>query len=472
MTLGGKLWVQDLDREGPRELAGTEGARGPFWSPDSRFIGFQSDSALKKIPARGGPAVVLCQLNPIGFAGGAWSPDGNAVIFASGVPSGVYAAPGYGGSPDAIFEAGPIAHRNPLILRKTQGLQRIVVQLGAAPFVNLVLVNVQTGAERVIARGAFPAYSPSGHIVYQTAELTPGLWALPFSVEKLEPTGEAFLITADGAIPSVAADGTLAYTKFIAGGPEQLVWRDRTGVRLGTIGSPQERIGHPVLSPDGRRVAVEGVEDGNKDIWVHEIDRGVKRRLTFHPADEWRPTWSPTGNEITFSLPLEGSDDILSVSADGGGDPVLLVATAKREIAPHWSPDGEYLAYHTDDSDNPENARDLWYSKRKPDGSGFESVPFRKRAPREQAAKFSPDGRFIAYCSDEAGLTTSSLSRFQKVMVDGRCRRTAARSPVGAAMGRNSTMWKATPSWRCRSPPIQTSRSAPRNVCFGMRASG
>ena len=126
----------------------------------------------------------------------------------------------------------------------------------------------------------------------------------------MTPAGEAFPIAENAGDPSVAEDGTLVYVDLLGGGREQLVWQDREAKKLGVIGQPQDRICYPALSPDGRQVAVRGTEDNNSDVWVHEVGRSLKRRLTFDAVLDGRPILSPSGKEITFRSARQGNDDI------------------------------------------------------------------------------------------------------------------------------------------------------------------
>ena len=402
-----KLWVRDIGREQPRELAGTEDARpqGLFWSPDSQFIGFAAGRELKKVSVQGGPAITLCQLPGRIWAGGAWSFDGDSIVFSSGSPPVLHEVPARGGEAQLLFEPETSgkgsANLEPHFLPSESEGRSIVYNVGSYTDREIVVKNLETGAREVLAEGAFPRYSPSGHILYQTAAFSPGLWALPFSLETLKPVGEAFPIAENGGDPSVAGDGTLVYVDLLGGGRQQLAWRDREGKKLAVIGQPQDRIRYPALSPDGRYVAVRGTEDNNQDVWVHEVGRSLKRRLTFDAATDGLPIWSPSGKEIAFRSDRgEGYDNIHIRPADGTGEPTLLVDNPLDERPNDWSPDGKYLLYSVNDE---ETGWDLWYLKRKEDGSGFEPVPFLQSSFSERAAKFSPDGRFVAYVSDESG---------------------------------------------------------------------
>ncbi len=301
-----KLWVRDVDREQPRELAGTENAQpqGLFWSPDSQFIGFAAGNELKKVSVQGGPAITLCQLPGRIWEGGAWSLDGDSIVLSSGSPPVLHEVPARGGEPKLLFEPETsekgTANLQPHFLLVESGARSIVYNVGSYTDREIVVKNLETGEREVLADGAFPRYSPSGHILYQTAAFSPGLWALPLSLETLKPTGEAFPIAENAGDPSVAGDGTLVYVDFSGGGRQQLAWRDREGKKLEVIGQPQDRIVFPALSPDGRQVAVRGTEDNNQDVWMHDVGRSLKRRLTFDAATDGLPIWSPSGKEIAF----------------------------------------------------------------------------------------------------------------------------------------------------------------------------
>ena len=182
-----KLWVRDVGREQPSELAGTENARhqGLFWSPDSQFIGFASGNELKKVSVQGGPAITLCPLPGTIWEGGAWSPDGSSIVFSAGTPPVLHEVPARGGEAQLLFEPetsekGP-ANIQPHFLPVESGARSIVYNVGSYTDREIVVKNLATGEREVLAEGAFPRYSPSGHILYQTAALSPGLWALPFS---------------------------------------------------------------------------------------------------------------------------------------------------------------------------------------------------------------------------------------------------------------------------------------------------
>lgn len=182
------------------------------------------------------------------------------------------------------------------------------------------------------------------------------------------------------------------------GGTQQLIWVDRRGTVLGSIGQPQESIRTPALSPDGRRVAIAATEENrNQHIWIQDIARGTKTRLTFDAAGDRLPVWSPAGDQIAFEAMWSGAGDIFIQAVDGRGVAHPLVTGPLREFAPDWARDGKYLIYQVTD---PKTRNDLWYlplpGERKP-------VPFLQTPFNEAQPAVSPDGRLVAYQSDEFG---------------------------------------------------------------------
>ncbi len=400
------LWIRDLANEQVREIQGTESARYPFWSPGSEFIGFGSGQELRKISLEGTAAITLCELPPRWFVGGAWSPDGDSIVFSSDNPLKLYEVPARGGTAKLLFEPeesekGPAAVL-PHFLPSEAAARSVLFGNGSYYDTDIVLKNLESGERLSLGTGAFPQYSATGHIVYQTNSGEGGLWALPFSIGTLEPTGEAFPIAQDVAYPSVANDGTLVYVDDAGGvSLQQLIWTDREGNKLGEIGQPQASIGPPNLSPDERRVAAPGYDgDSANEIWIHEVDRPVKTRFTFDPGNDWFAAWTPSGKDIMFTSRRNGNADIFTKAADGSGEAEVLVGTSAHEDTPEWSLDERYFMYNPR---GPETQRDVVYCERQQDGSLGEIVAFLQTEFEEAAPKFSPDNRFVVYASNESG---------------------------------------------------------------------
>ena len=403
----GKLWVRDLDQEESREVEGTEGARQPFWSPDSEFVGFARGSELKKVSLAGGRPVQLCEVRSQYCQGATWSPDRSRIVFSAWVqgPQRLFEVPARGGTPSLLIEPDEteqsLRFQTPHFIASATGSRILLFAKGTQVEPQILMRNLDTSEETVLADGYAPAYSPSGHILYQTGRIESGLWALPFSVEKLKPTGEVFSIARHGIAPSVSRDGTLVYLDPQGASSWQLVWRDRTGKKVGVIGQPQQEIVQVALSPDGKRVAVRGTEQDNRDIWVHQVDRPIKNRLTTNPGLDALPVWAPSGDRLAYISERSGQRDIFMTAADGSAkEKPLLVMTALSELVHDWSADGRHILYT---QRLPETGYDLWYLRFKDNSSGFEEAAFLQTKFNEKRGKFSPDGRYVAYVSDETG---------------------------------------------------------------------
>ena len=413
-----RLWIHDLERGTSRPLEGTEGADDPFWSPGSDFIGYFAGAQIRTIPARGGMPTRVYErpgsTNDFGgdvrFRGGAWRPDGNSIVFSE--DGKLYEVPARGGTPQLLVspeEPGQSSEpskgatgliRWPHFLPPEDGARVLVYTFGSESERTMMVHDLDSGRREVLGPGELPFYSPSGHLLYQAGPRTYDLWALPFSLGALQGTGPAFSITQNGRHPTVSADGTLTYIDVSSSEPQQLVWWDREGNKLGTIGEPHTgEIRHPSLSPDGRRVVVDAFENGNQDIWIHEVDRPVKTRLTTHEAVDFFATWSPKGDQIAFSSGRTGGFDIYVVRADGSEKPIPLVhPSVFTEYLTDWWADEGILVFTR--LGMPKADQMILYLERKEKGEGYEEVLFLENG---RMAKLSPDGRYMAYESDHSG---------------------------------------------------------------------
>ena len=395
----GSVWVRDLHQFESRALEGVEGFDWPCASPDSRFVAFRDGGELKKVALRGGPVTTLCETFS-GMLGCSWSPDGSMIVFGS--LEGLFEVSSQGGVPEAVGieqedrQPAYLPHFLPL-----EG-QRKVLLAGGSPSgaAEVHVVDLETGQQQELGPGTRPVYSPTGHILYQSQFPVGDLWALPFSAEETKPTGEPFPIEQDTRMHSVSNDGTLVYFHALsAEGDDELLWRDRAGNELGRIGQPQYRIRYPALSPDGRRVAV-ATEVDNRDIWIHEVDRPVKTRVTSHEGMDNFPTWSPKGDRLAYSSDRTGDRDLYIIPADGSQEPTQILAAPEfRQYITDWSPDEKILLFDRGERGD----ADLWYLKRKDDGASYEEVPFLQSRFNERTAKFSPDERYVAYSADDSG---------------------------------------------------------------------
>jgi len=406
----GGLWLRDLDQIDPRPLSGTNKALRPFWAPDSEWLGFLRDGSLWRISIRGGQAAAIA--SGVGeFGGGSglsWGAS-DRIVFALG-GGGLAEVSASGGDPKNLLEPTPGEEgdlHEPWLLPRGAGVLFVAHRLASTADSLYVLADgkrkllLQLDGQRI----GRPVYSPTGHILYHRQAANAGLWAVPFSLSRLETTGEPFLVAPDGSLPTVSDDGTLLYVRGGGGGTRSLVWVGRDGTLEEEVGQPQTRIGHPSISPDGRFVAVMGLENDNGDIWVHDIQRGTHSRLTFTPPMDWEPCWSPDGRQVIFWDGVTRA--ISSKAADGTGEVKRLVAEDTLDSGnPAMTPDGRTMALWVKTATN-KNDIDILPL----DGDG-KLVPLIHSPANESDPQISPDGNYLAYVSDESGRQEIYLTRF------------------------------------------------------------
>jgi len=399
------LWVRPLDALSAQQLAGTEGAFHPFWSPDSRFLGFFADGKLKKIDAAGGPPITLCEA-PMG-RGGTWNLDG-VIIFAPNNTGALHRVSASGGASSEVTKLdearGELSHRWPCFLPDGRHFLYLgrgsILSEGETAAICVASLDSQ-GSKLLLRANSNTAYT-QGHLLY----LREGaLLAQPFDARRLETTGDAFPIAEQiqhipalgRGVFSVSENGVLAYQTGSATGNLQLTWFDRSGKPLGVLDDPAPNA-NPKLSPDGKRLAVviTDPQTGHPDIWLYELARGIKTRFTFDPAGEREPIWSPDGSRIVFTSNRKGHFDLYQKSANGAGSEELLLESNFDKAPSSFSPDGRFLLYSAVD---PKTKADLWVL---PLGGDRKPFPFLQTEFTESFGQFSPDGRWIAYRSDES----------------------------------------------------------------------
>lgn len=358
--------------------------------------------------------MTVCEMTEV-ISAASWSPDGASIVFAAGAPAALYIAAVDGGSPRLLIppklpqgepeQPMPGWITNPWFLPGRGRQTALFVSLGLTPAFNsatIMAIDTKTGSRHVVAPGNYPAYSPTGHLLYRSGS---DLWARSFSPDRLQLDGEAFRIARNATDHSVASDGTLVYREVPA---SQLSWLDRAGSRLGRVGQPADLIFYPALSPDGRRIAAEVAEADHYDIWVSEVLRDSRIRLTSHPATEILPVWSPNGEEVAYGSYRSGNIDIFVRRADASSDERPLAVTAFNERATDWSPQERHILYSLL---SPKTGYDLWYLERSAAGAWEPHVLLETRA-NERGAKFSPDGSYVAYLSDESGRNEVYVRQF------------------------------------------------------------
>ena len=401
-----RLWLRPLDTATAHPLAGTEGASSPFWSPDSRSVGFFGDSSLKRVDLAGGSPQTL---TTAAARGGAWSADG-VILFTPTTGSPLFRIPASGGAAVAVTTlAKQQSHRFPQFL--PGGRQFLFYATGTPDTQGIYLGSLDAPeTTRLTAADGAGVYDPAGPGLAGASR--EGGWVLfvrggTLLAQRLDLTRRALTgdpvtvadpVAVDGtsfaSAVSVSAAGLVAYRPGGAN-RRQLTWFDRAGTALGTVGAPDENLLSPRLSPDGRRVAVSRAVQGNSDIWLLDADRTT--RFTFDPSPDRFPLWSPDGSRIVFDSTRTGHRDLYQKPSGGAGSDALLVASPQDKVPSDWSADGRFLLYQSID---PQTSYDLWVVPRDGDRTPF---VFLKTPFDERRAQFSPDGRWVAYMSNESG---------------------------------------------------------------------
>jgi len=408
----GQIWLRPLDSLEARPLAGSEGtvADGrPMWSPDSRYIAFFAGGKLKKVPVAGGPAQTICDANG---ADGSWSTRGE-IIFDGQANTPLMRVSAAGGiaKPEVLpadFEDAP--------------------SLGWPEFLpdgkRLLFIGDLTGEEGTVmlhevgtseTKALTPAdsrvqYAEPGYLIYVLDGM---LVAHPFDAGKGELEGEPMPLADNVGSSAVgladfsaAADGTLVFRSGESGG-RRLLWYDRAGTDLGAVAEGSE-FRNTCLSPDASKV-VSGITDddsGNRDLWIHDLDRGVASRFTFDPAVDSNPLWSPDATQIVFSSTRDEKRGLYRKDASGVGAAELLLEVDDGASPNSWSSDGRFLLYNTRGADT---SWDIWALPM--DGSG-EPFPVLKSEFFEVRPSFSPDGKWFAYESNESGRSEIYVRQF------------------------------------------------------------
>jgi serine/threonine protein kinase/dipeptidyl aminopeptidase/acylaminoacyl peptidase len=407
------LWVRSLDSLQAQPLLGTEGATLPFWSPDSRFIGFFADGKLKKIEASGGPPLTLCDAP--GGRGGTWNGDGT-IVFSPFFSTPLFRVSATGGKPVPVTNLDPSrgesTHRWPYFLPDG----RHFLYLAGNPFTaagnptnSIMLGSLDSKETKLLFHSHSNAIFASGHILFLRLNT---LMAQPFDAKRLEFTGDAFPVAepVEDVIPRVqgvfssSENGVLVYSQGGVAGSRQLIWFDRTGKQIGAVPGA-DSYSDPHISPDGKELAFS-LESPGTDIWLYDIARGVKTRFTFGSSSSTgnlSPVWSRDGRRIVYTSIREGGFGIYQKAADGSGGEELLVQPSLEQKYPmDCSPDGKSILFVKWETNR---GPAIWVlplqGERKP--YLFNQAQQSQALSIQTTAHFSPDGKWLAYSSSESG---------------------------------------------------------------------
>jgi len=412
-TTDRRLWIRSLDTLQAIPLPGTEGASKMFWSPDSQFIAFFAQGKLKKIALSGGPAQILC--NAPEANGGTWNRDG-VIVFPLSLTSGMFQVSAGGGAPVPLAKLGASAtvvqQISPEFLPDGRhflysdsgihGERGIYVgSLDGMPAIRL-LPDLSNASYVQAAGGP----GQDGYLLFRRGE---ALMAQRFNPTRLSLSGDASPVAekVKGSVLwaafSVSENGTVVFAPPVAGtSAVQLVWWDRAGKRVGPFGPPGTYDNFR-LAPDERRIAFANSSNNNPDVWVLDSVRGVTSRLTFDPAIDDPPMWSPDGLRVVWASNRNGAFDLYVKSANGGGPEQLLVRMGAPAGWPEdWSRDGRFIIYQIPGT---KTGQDLWIAPQLVQGESGDRKPFPYLQTEfdESHGRFSPDGHWVAYSSNESG---------------------------------------------------------------------
>jgi hypothetical protein len=396
------LWLQTLGELEPRAFDVEAGATRLFWSPDAKHVAYLAGTRITKLTVAGGGSQAICDTRGAltGGQGATWRSDGN-VVFSRGDSMGLLEVPALGGDPRPALrpDSTETDLHEPSALPGGRGLLFVPHRRHGG----MNSLWVWSGGKRKLLLEqkdqtiSWPVYAPSGHILFARTPTTPGIWAVPFSLSRLEVTGEPFLVAPGGSRPTVSDDGTLAYVAGSGGGAVQLAWMDAAGREIGDAGTPETRSSREYsLAPDGKRIAWMVSENDNQDVWIIDAARGTRTRFTFDPAAEQSPRWSPTGDRIVYhTAPRDCNGPecwrivLRSASGTGAADTLGLGVLA------NFTPDGQHVVYSTLSAGGSN-----WDLVATPLVDGHTPMPIVRGNPRAADGTVSPSRPCLAYMSD------------------------------------------------------------------------
>jgi serine/threonine protein kinase len=395
-----RLWLRALDNTDARPLTGTDGAEDPFWSPDSRSIGFFAARTLYRIGIADSTRQEIARA-PGGGGGGTWSPDGT-ILFGEGLSFPMRRVAASGGDPVTVttLQSGQSGHRFPQFL--PDGRRFLFHVAGRGDTSGIYFASLDGRApKRLMTADTSAVFLPPDRVLFVRDGL---LIAQRLNLSAGELTGEPVTLAVGVGSDargrggfSVSSDGRVAYR---TGGDtlSQLTWRTRAGKsELAAVELADNS--YLELSPEGTRAAVQRVVNNNLDIWLTDLERGGSSRFTYDTANDQLPTWSPDGAFIAFSSNRAGPNNLYLKSVSGAvGSEELLLDTPNPKQPQHWSKDGRFLLYYEID---PQTGRDLWALER--NGGSWKPRVVANTQSEERGGQISPDGLWVAYETNESG---------------------------------------------------------------------
>ena len=395
------LWIYEVGAQGAKSLADTEGATYPFWSADGRSLAFFADAKLKKLELSGGPVQTICDA-PSG-RGGTWNKDGVIVFSPDARLGGLFRVSASGGTPTRISSPdtsrGENSHRWPMFLPDGTHYLYMAANFTGQKGVNGIYVGSLDSNEKrfVVEAAANAAYAAPGYLIFYRDKT---LLAQRFDLKRFAVTGEPTTILAEAlflpqvrrAVFAVSDNGVLVAQSGSEFALSQPVWFDRKGKELGVVGKP-DVYQNIFIAPNGRSVAVDktDMESQNIDVWTYELQRDSAKRLTFDPALDAVPIWSPDAARVVFSSNRQLNWDLYIKNSDGAQAEKRIVQDDVDKVANDWSKDGKYILYT--------RGTDLWFVT----VPELKSSMFLKATSVLRNGQFSPDGKWVVYASNESG---------------------------------------------------------------------
>jgi len=394
------LWIYELGSPGARSLSDTEGASYPFWSADGRYLAFFADGRLKRLELSGGQVQTICDA-PSG-RGGRWNKEDVIVFTPAGTGTGLHRVSASGGTPTEIthpdLSRGEYSHRWPMFLPDGKHYLYMAADFSGKKGVNAIFVgSLYSNEKRLLVQAAAnAAYAAPGYLLFYRDKI---LFAQRFDLQRFKLTGEPTALLTDvqyldvaRVVFAVSDSGVLIAQSSSGATLSQLIWFDRKGKDLGTVGKP-DVYGNVFLAPNGKVVAASKTDTGsqNTDIWTYELEGGKAKRLTFDPAYDAEPIWSPDATRLAFASNRQTRIDLYVKNSDGAQEEKSLVHDEVDKLPNDWSKDGKYILYAV--------GADLWVLS----VPELKSSIFLKAIAAIRGAQFSPDGKWVAYASNESG---------------------------------------------------------------------